>query len=73
MLLSEGDYNALYEDLRPEIKSLLASDMAYWEAKYNENFGKVQDYLYDLYLKYNKVEAGRKSYSEVIGLIIAAE
>lgn len=73
MLLSEDEHNALYEDLRPEIKTLLASDMAYWEAKYNENFGKVQDYLYDLYLKYNKVKAGRKSYSEVIGLIIAAE
>ena len=72
-LLSQDDYRALYDNLRPEIKTLLEEDMAYWEAKYSEKLGKVQDYLFDLYLKFHKVEGGRKNYSEVIGLIIANE
>lgn len=73
VMLDSEEYQALYESLRPEIKELLVSDMAYWDAKYSETFGKVQDYLYDLYLKYNKVEGGRKSYGEVVALIMAYE
>jgi hypothetical protein len=29
------------------------------------------DWIYDLYLKGNKIESGRKNYSEVIGLLIS--
>ena len=72
-LMANDDYQALYESLRPEIKQLLESDRAYWNAKYSKTIGDIQDYLYDLFLKYNKVSSGRKSYSEVVGLIIASE
>ena len=72
-LMSQEEYKALYESLRPEIKQLVESDMAYWDAKYSQTIGSIQEYLFDLYLKYNKVPSGRKSYSEVIGLILAYE
>ena len=35
--------------------------------------GDIQDRIYDLYLKGNKIESGRKNYSEVIGLLISYE
>lgn len=73
MLMSAEDYEKLYDSLQPEIKSLIESDRAYWREKYNEKVGEVQEYLYNLYLKYNKVKGGTKSYSEVVGLIIAGE
>lgn len=73
VLMSQDDYKKLYDSLRPEIKTLLEEDLAFWQEKYSEKIGKVQDYLYNLYLKYNKVKGGTKSYSEVIGLIIAYE
>jgi len=40
-------------------------------AKYSPLIGDVQDWIYDLYLKGNKIESGRKNYSEVIGLLIS--
>ena len=41
--------------------------------KYNPVIGRIQDRIYDLYLKGNKIESGRKNYSEVVGLLISYE
>ncbi|MCR4765377.1 MAG: DUF3810 domain-containing protein [Bacteroidaceae bacterium] len=73
MMLNSNDYQVLYEKVRPEIKELMASDRAFWQERYSESFGRVQNYLYNLYLKYNKVEGGTKSYAEVVALILAKE
>ena len=35
---------------------------------YNPAVGKMQDWIYDLYLKGNKIKSGLKNYSEVVGL-----
>lgn len=40
-------------------------------AKYSPLVGNIQDWIYDLYLKGNKIESGRKNYSEVVGLLIS--
>ncbi len=69
--MSSDEYFKLYETLRPEIKTLIESDRAYWQEKYSDIIGEVQDYLYDLYLKYHRVQGGVKNYSEVIGMILA--
>ena len=42
-------------------------------AKYSPLIGNIQDWIYDLYLKGNKIESGRKNYSEVVGLLISYE
>ena len=39
--------------------------------KYNPVIGRIQDRIYDLYLKGNKIESGRQNYSEVVGLLIS--
>lgn len=70
-LLSEEEYAKLFQRIRPEIIELAKNNQAYWAAKYSPVVGAVQDWIYDLYLKGNKIESGRQNYSEVVGLLIS--
>ena len=70
-LLPEEEYTRLFKRIRPEIIELAKNNQAYWAAKYNPVVGAVQDWIYDLYLKGNKIESGRQNYSEVVGLLIS--
>lgn len=72
-LVDEEEYIQLLERIRPEIIELAKKNSEYWRAKYNPIAGDVQDWIYDLYLKGNKIESGRKNYSEVVGLLISYE
>lgn len=70
-LLPEEKYTRLFKRIRPEIIELAKNNQAYWAAKYSPVVGAVQDWIYDLYLKGNKIESGRQNYSEVVGLLIS--
>ena len=70
-LLSEDEFKALVDRIRPEIKEIAKENQEYWMAKYSPIVGDIQDWIYDLYLKGNKIESGRQNYSEVIGLLIS--
>ena len=70
-LLSEEEYTQLFKRIRPEIIELAKENQAYWAAKYSPVVGAVQEWIYDLYLKGNKIESGRQNYSEVVGLLIS--
>lgn len=70
-LLSEKEYADIINRIRPEIIELAKKNQEYWMAKYSPLIGNVQNWIYDLYLKGNKIESGRKNYSEVIGLLIS--
>lgn len=70
-LLNEEEYKALFRRIRPEVIELAKSNQEYWMAKYSPLIGEIQNRMYDLYLKGNKIESGRKNYSEVIGLLIS--
>lgn len=70
-LLSEEEYMRLLHKIRPEIIELAKQNQAYWSEKYSPIVGEIQDWIYDLYLKGNKIESGRQNYSEVIGLLIS--
>lgn len=72
-LMDEAAYTALTGRIRTEIKELYARHRAYWTAKYSPLLGEVQDFIYDLYLKGNRIQSGRKNYSEVVGLLITYE
>ena len=72
-LMDESAYRSLVESIRPEIIRLAEESRAYWSAKYSPLVGAVQDWFYDLYLKGNRIESGRKNYSEVVGLLISYE
>ena len=70
-LMTEEEYNELFKRIRPEIIELARSNQEYWMAKYSPLVGNIQDWIYDLYLKGNKIESGRKNYSKVVGLLIS--
>ena len=70
-LLPDSTYQQLPRRIRPEIVAQLQSDHAYWSAKYSHLIGSIQNQLYDWYLKGNRIESGRKNYSEVIGLLMS--
>ena len=70
-LMNEEEYAKLFKRIRPEIIELAKANQEYWMKKYSPFIGDIQDWIYDLYLKGNKIESGRKNYSEVIGLLIS--
>ena len=72
-LTGEEEYARLFSRIRPEIIELAKKNSEYWMSKYNPVIGDIQDWIYDLYLKGNKIESGRKNYSEVVGLLISYE
>ncbi|MDE6216197.1 DUF3810 domain-containing protein [Bacteroides sp.] len=73
LLMDEEAYTALTDRIRPEIKTLYLQNRAYWMEKYSPLVGEIQNFIYDLYLKGNRIQNGRKNYSEVIGLLISYE
>ena len=72
-MLPSADYTALCHDIRPEVIRLAQENQEYWQSKYNRRIGNLQSKLYEFYLRGNRVEGGQKSYSQVVGLLIAYE
>lgn len=70
-LLSEEEFKEWVATVRPEIKDLYNQKSTYWEARYSPLIGKMQHAAYDMFLKGNNIQSGRKNYSEVVGLLIA--
>lgn len=67
----EGDYYLTH--IRPEILQMGRNDRKYWLNKRCSAIDDFQSFIFDLYLKGNNIEEGRKSYSEVIELILSWE
>lgn len=72
-MLGEEDYRNLFSAIRPEVIEQYQRNRTHWLALYSPLMGKAQDWVYDLYLKGNKISSGQKNYSEVIGLLISWE
>lgn len=72
-LLDSEAYAALCLDIRPEVMQLAQANQAFWQSRYNDFVGRIQSSLYEMYLKGNRIAEGQKSYSQVIGLLIAYE
>ena len=72
-ILGEKEGERFLKHIRPEIIQLVKSDRHYWLSKRCKALDAAQDFIFELYLKGNHVAEGRKSYSGVIGLILAWE
>lgn len=70
-ILGEKEGERFLKYIRPEIIQLAKSDRHYWLSKRCKVLDAAQDFIFDFYLKGNHVAEGRKSYSGVIGLILA--
>lgn len=71
VLLDEADFKAWAERIDPEVIRMRRRQEAYWEARYSRLLGKMQDVVYDWYLKGNRIPSGRKNYGEVVAMILA--
>lgn len=72
-ILGEKEGERFLKHIRPEIIQLAKSARRYWLGKRCKALDAAQDIIFELYLKGNHVAEGRKSYSGVIGLILAWE
>lgn len=72
-ILGEKEGEKFLKYIRPEIIQLAKSDRQYWISKRCKALDAAQDFIFDLYLRGNHVAEGRKSYSGVVGLILAWE
>jgi len=72
-ILGEKEGEKFLKYIRPEIIQLARNDRKYWLSKRCKALDNAQDFIFDLYLRGNHVAEGRKSYSGVIGLILAWE
>ena len=72
-ILGEKEGEKFLKYIRPEIIQLAKSDRNYWLSKRCKVLDAAQDFIFDLYLRGNHVSEGRKSYSGVVGLILAWE
>ena len=72
-ILGEKEGEKFLKYIRPEIIQLAKSDRNYWLSKRCKVLDAAQEFIFDLYLRGNHVAEGRKSYSGVVGLILAWE
>ncbi len=72
-ILGQKEGERYLKHIRPDIIQLARSDRGYWLAKRSKLVNAAQNFILDLYLRGNNVAEGRKSYSQVIALILAWE
>ena len=72
-LLGEDAYRAYLGRLRPEVIALAQDDRRYWLDRRSPLIDNVQTFLFDLYLRGNRVAGGTRSYSGVVAIIMAWE
>ena len=72
-ILGEKEGERFLKHIRPEIIQRAKNDRRYWLSKRCKALDAAQDFIFELYLRGNHVAEGRKSYSGVIGLILAWE
>lgn len=73
MVMTDEQFNRIKTIIRPEIKQLYYYHRCYWRALYSPLLGALQNKLYELYLKSNKIENGQRNYSQVVELLISYE
>lgn len=71
--LDEADYRVLVSRIRPEILAHYEQHRMHWQSLYSPLLGRMQDALYDWYLRGNRIPGGLRNYSQVIGLLISYE
>ncbi len=71
MSLTEEEFTAWKETLRPEVRQLYNAKVNHWHSLYSPWIGEMQDKLYNFYLKGNNIPAGTANYAEVIALLMA--
>ncbi|MGL5786381.1 MAG: DUF3810 domain-containing protein [Bacteroidales bacterium] len=71
-VVSAERYKEIISKIDTDIIALHVDTRDYWNALYSDKWGRIQDKVYDMYLKNNNIPDGKANYSEVIGMILAS-
>lgn len=69
--LTPEEFKHWLKSLNPHVLSLLDMEQRYWSEKYSKWIGRMQNALYEAFLKGNQISSGQKSYGQVLSLIIS--
>lgn len=70
--LPAEDYRLWALTIRQEVVREMGQRGEYWKERYSPFIGAIQDKVYDLFLKGNRVSTGKKNYAEVIQMVMSA-
>lgn len=69
-VMPDEDYRAWFGSVRPEVLEDLRESQEIWQSLRVRRLDKIQGFIYDLFLKTNKIPSGMANYSEVVGLLM---
>ena len=72
-ILPEEEYRKWLETVPEKAVEAMREESAYWNDLYSPFVGKIQDKMYNLYLKGNKVSEGTADYSGVVRMILSLD
>ena len=70
-LLPKADFQEWVQTIRPEVVSVYKTLHEKRACLYSPLLGKLQNLIYNWYLKGNRISSGQKNYAEVIGMILS--
>lgn len=71
LLLGEETTQSWLMQVKPTILEEYRQQQAFWLSQEDPTISRLQDTVYDLFLKSNHIETGISNYSEVIGMLMA--
>jgi hypothetical protein len=71
--LPEEEFVRWRDTLRPEVKTVLQDEQAFWRERYVPWIGRLQSKFYNLFLKGNRIRSGMANYNEVVQMILTLQ
>lgn len=72
-LLEKENFEGWLQTIRHEVIDDYNAKNTYWQERYSPFIGRIQDFIYNLFLKGNQIPSGKKNYAEVISILLSAE
>ena len=71
-ILNRQEFDTWKSTVSPDVIKQRELLRNYWNTKYNETIGNVQDVMFNALLKTNKIHEGTKNYDGVVNMIISS-
>lgn len=72
-LLEKEEFEEWLHTVRPEVIDEYNAKRVYWQERYSPFIGRIQDFVYNLFLKGNQIPSGKKNYAEVISILLSEQ
>ena len=72
-LLGREECSSWLSTVDSRIVGQLGDRQRFWSARYSPFIGKIQESMYEMYLKGNRISSGQKNYAEVVLLLLSVE